>query len=262
MGRDFDARDGADATRVAIVNQTYRHSLLRDRAAIGDTIDAGPCGREGCTVVGVVADTVYGSSLRDAPPPMVYVPLAQAGALRPDTPLRLSIRTAATPERIVPEVAAALRRVDPRLRYAFRPLVEDVRAAVAQERLVARLAGFFGVVALLLAAIGLYGVISHTVTRRRGEIGIRLALGCQAAGVLRLMLTQVAVSVLAGTVVGLFVAVWLSRFVAPLLFGLEARDPTTLVAASATLASVAALAGWRPAFRALRIDPAQVLRGH
>jgi hypothetical protein len=261
MGRDFDGGDGPDAQRVAIVNQTYRHSLLRDRGAIGDSIDSGPCGSGGCTVVGVVADTVYGSSLRDAPPPMVYVPLAQAGAFRSDLPLRFSIRTAA-PERIVPDVAAALRRVDPRLRFAFRPLVEDVRAAVAQERLVARLAGFFGGVALLLAAIGLYGVIAHTVTRRRGEIGIRLALGCQAAGVLRLMLTRVALSVLAGTVVGLFVAVWLSRFVAPLLYGLDARDPTTLVAASATLALVAALAGWRPAARAVRIDPAEVLREH
>ena len=262
MGRDFDARDGPNATRVAIVNQTFRDSLLRDRAAIGDTIDAGPCGRDGCTVVGVVADTVYGSSLRDPAPPMVYVPFAQAAALRPDTPLRLSIRTAATPERVVAEIAAALHRVDPGLRYAFRPLVEDVRAAVAQERLVAQLAGFFGVVALLLAAIGLYGVISYTVTRQRGGIGIRLALGCQPAGVLRLILARVAVSVLAGTVVGLFVAVWLSRYVAPLLYGLEARDPTTLVAASATLASVAALAGWRPASRAVRIDPAQVLREH
>jgi predicted permease len=262
VGRDFDARDGPNATRVAIVNQTFRDSLLRDRAAIGDTIDAGPCGRDGCTVVGVVADTVYGSSLRDPAPPMVYVPFAQAVGLRPDTPLRLSIRTAATPERVVAEIAAALRRVDPGLRYAFRPLVEDVRAAVAQERLVAQLAGFFGVVALLLAAIGLYGVISYTVTRQRGGIGIRLALGCQPAGVLRLILARVAVSVLTGTVVGLFVAVWLSHYVAPLLYGLEAHDPTTLVAASATLASVAALAGWRPASRAVRIDPAQVLREH
>ena len=260
MGRDFDARDGANAARVAIVNQTYRHSVLADQAAIGDTIDAGPCGGEGCTVVGVVADTVYGSSLRDAPPPMVYVPLAQAGDLRPDTPLRLSIGEAAVPGRIVPEVAAALRRVDPGLKYSFRPLIEDVRAAVAQERLVARLAGFFGVVALLLSAIGLYGVISYSVTRRRGEIGIRLALGCRPAGVLRLIVARVAVSVLAGSVVGLFGAVWLSRFVAPLLYGLEARDPATLMVATATLMSVALLAGWWPASRAVRVDPAQVLR--
>jgi putative ABC transport system permease protein len=261
-GRDFETRDGAKAPRVAIVNQTYRVNLLRGGTGIGDTIDAGPCGRDGCTVVGVVADTMYGSSLRDPPPPTVYVPLAQAADLRPDMPLRITIRTAPRSGGVMAETAAALRRVDPRLRYGFSSLIEDVRAAVAQERLMARLAGFFGVVAMLLAAIGLYGVISHTVTRRRGEIGIRVALGCQPVGVLKLVLTRVAVSVIAGTLVGLFVVMWLSRFVGPLLYGLEARDPTTLIAASATLMSVAALAGWKPASRALRIEPAEVLREH
>jgi hypothetical protein len=260
IGRDFDARDRAGAARVAIVNETYRRSLLSNRAVLGDAIDTGPCGRDGCTVVGVVADTVYGSSLRDAPPPMVYVPLAQATGLRPDMPLRLSIRAATDLGSVAREVAAALNRVDPRLTFTFRLLVDDVAAAVSQERLVARLAGFFGAVALLLAAIGLYGVIAYTVTRRRGEIGIRLALGAQTADVIRLLLTRIGMSVLAGTVVGLLVAVWLSHFVAPLLYGLKAHDPATLVVAAATLASVAVLAGWRPASRAVRIDPAQVLR--
>jgi putative ABC transport system permease protein len=211
-------------------------------------------------VVGVVADTVYGSSLRDAPPPMVYVPLAQATGLRPDMPLRLSIRASADLGSVAREFAAALNRVDPRLTFTFRLLVDDVEAAVSQERLVARLAGFFGAVALLLSAIGLYGVIAYTVTRRRGEIGIRLALGAQTPDVIRLMLTRIGMSVLAGTVVGLLVAVWLSHFAAPLLYGLKAHDPATLVMATATLASVAVLAGWRPASRAVRIDPAQVLR--
>lgn len=259
MGRDFDARDRATGARVAIVNETYRRTLLSGRAALGDAIDAEPCGG-GCSLVGVVADTVYGSTLRDAPPPMVYVPLAQATGLRPDMPLRLSLHTEANDKSVVHEVAAALNRVDPRLTFTSRPLLDDVEAAVSQERLVARLAGFFGVVALRLSAIGLYGVIAFTVTRRRGEIGIRLALGAQTADVIRLMLTSVGVSVLAGITVGLLVAVWLSRFVAPLLYGLQAHDPATLAAATALLASVAVIAAWRPASRAGRIDPAQVLR--
>jgi predicted permease len=259
-GRDFDARDRADSARVAIVNETFRRSSLSNRVALGDIIDAGPCGRDGCTVIGVVADTVYGTSLRDAPPPMVYVPLAQVTGLRPDMPLRLSIRAAAGRESVGREVAAAINRVDPRLTFSSRLLVDDVEGAVSQERLVARLAGFFGGVALLLSAIGLYGVIAYTVTRRRAEIGIRLALGAQTADVVRLMLTRIGVSVVTGTGVGLLVAVWLSHFVAPLLYGLKARDPLTLLIATATLAAAAVLAGWRPASSAGRIDVAQLLR--
>jgi len=259
-GRDFDARDRANGARVAIVNETYRRTLLSNRPALGDAINAEPCGRAGCTLVGVVADTVYGSSLRDAPPPMVYIPLAQATGFRPDIPLRLSIHTEGGQGSVVHEVAAALNRVDPRLTFTSRPILGDVDAAVSQERLVARLAGFFGATALLLSAIGLYGVTAYTVTRRRGEIGIRIALGAQSGDVIRLMLTYVAVSVLAGTTVGLLVAVWLSRFVVPLLYGLKAHDPATLAAAAAILAAVTVIATWRPAFRAVRIDPAQILR--
>jgi predicted permease len=259
-GRDFDPGDGTDAARVAIVNETFHRGLLSGRHAIGETIDAGPCSSGGCTVVGVVADTVYGNSLRDAAPPMVYVPLAQAAGLPPNMPVRLSIRAAADHESLVRDVSAALSRVDPRLTYSFRLLADDVGAALSQERLVAYLAGFFGAVALLLSAVGLYGVISHTVARRRGEIGIRLALGARGADIIRLMLRGIGVSVLTGTVAGLLAAVWLSRFVAPLLYGLDAADPATLVTAAVSLASVAVLAAWRPVSRAVRIDPARVLR--
>jgi predicted permease len=258
-GRDFDAGDGAAAARVAIVNETFRHTHLSGREAIGETIDVGPCGGDRCTVIGVVADTVYGSSLRDAPPPMVFVPLAQA-AVRPDMPLRLSIRAAADSVRLVPAVSAALHRVEPRLTFTFRPLEDAVRAGLSQERIVAWLAGFFGIVALLLTTIGLYGVVSHAVSRRRGEIGIRLALGARGADIVRLMLARVGICVLAGTAAGLLVAAWLSRFVAPLLYGVQPRDPVVLAVAPAALASVAALAAWRPTRRAVRVDPAQVLR--
>jgi ABC-type antimicrobial peptide transport system permease subunit len=125
---------------------------------------------------------------------------------------------------------------------------------------VATLAGFFGAIALLLSAVGLYGVTSYAVTRRRPEIGIRLALGGRPHAVLRVLLGRIAWFVLAGTAVGLLAALWLSRFVAPLLYGLEPRDPVTLVASALTLAVVAAVAGWIPAWRATRIDPAQLLR--
>jgi len=261
-GRDFDARDGTHAARVAIVNETLNRSLLRDRGAEASTIDAGPC-RGGCSVIGVVADAVYGRSLRDPPPPTVYVPLAQSIGLGPSpATLRVSVRATGDETRLIGALTEALRGVEPRLTFAFSPLDRDIEASVAQERLVATLAGFFGAIGLLLSAVGLYGVTWYAMSRRRGEIGIRLALGAQPSAVVRVMLTRIAWSVTLGTIVGVSASVWLARFVAPLLYSLEPRDPVTLAGSAATLASVAALAAWTPAWRAARVDPARVLREH
>jgi putative ABC transport system permease protein len=125
---------------------------------------------------------------------------------------------------------------------------------------VAMLAGFFGALALLLAGLGLYGVTSYAVSRRRTEIGIRMALGAAPAGVVRLVLSRVTLLVGIGVLAGAAVSVWASQFVATLLYGLAPRDPITLVGSAAVLASVGAVAGWLPAYRASRIDPAEVLR--
>jgi ABC-type antimicrobial peptide transport system permease subunit len=122
------------------------------------------------------------------------------------------------------------------------------------------LSGFFGALALLLAAVGLYGVTAYAVARRRTEIGIRIALGAAPACVVRLVLSRLAALVGLGVLIGAALSVWTSTFVASLLYGLEPRDPATLVGAAATLAAVGGLAGWLPAWRASRIDPAQVLR--
>ena len=133
-------------------------------------------------------------------------------------------------------------------------------ASLLQERLVAMLSGFFGALALLLAGIGLYGVTAYAVSRRRTEIGIRLALGAQPGGVIRLVLRRVALLVGAGVVAGGLTSLWAARFAGSLLYGLQPRDPWTLGAAAAVLVGVGALAGWLPARRASRIDPARVLR--
>ena len=122
------------------------------------------------------------------------------------------------------------------------------------------LAGFFGALALLLAGLGLYGVTSYAVSRRRTEIGIRMALGAAPARVVWLVLSRVTLLVAAGVVFGTAASVWLARFVASLLYGLEPRDPATLAGAAIVLAAVGAAAGWLPARRASRLDPAQVLR--
>ena len=135
-----------------------------------------------------------------------------------------------------------------------------MNASLIQERIVALLSGFFGGLALLLAALGLYGITSYAVSRRRAEIGIRMALGAAPAGVVRLVLTRVTVLVAIGVAVGTAVSLWASKFVATLLFGLEPRDPVTLIGAAIVLATIGAVAGWLPAYRASRVDPAEVLR--
>jgi putative ABC transport system permease protein len=141
-----------------------------------------------------------------------------------------------------------------------RPIGDEVRDAMAQDRLVAELSGFFGVLALMLAGLGLYGVTSYAVARRRAEIGIRMALGAAPAGVIRLVLARATMLVSIGVAVGAGFSVWASKFAATLLFGLEPRDPATLIGAAAALGAVGALAAWLPAHRASRLDPAQVLR--
>jgi putative ABC transport system permease protein len=131
---------------------------------------------------------------------------------------------------------------------------------MTQERLVAMLAGFFGALALLLAGLGLYGITAYAVSRRRTEIGIRMALGAAPGGVVRLVLGRLIVLVGAGIAGGCALSLWAAQFVSTLLYGLQPRDPETMFAAASALAAVGALAGWLPAYRASRIDPAEVLR--
>ena len=263
-GRDFDRRDGAGASRVAIVNEALRRSMPGvDSDIVGTTIHAGPCQREGCTVIGLVADAVYGRSLRDLPPPTLYLPSAQsAGLAPPDATFRVTIRSSARPTSLISTLTETARAVDPALRLTFRSLDRDVTASLAQERLIARLAGFFGAVALLLSVIGLHGVTSFAVSRRRGEIGIRMALGGRPFVIVRELLRRIGVCVLVGTALGVLAASWLAHYIAPLVYGLEPRDPATLVASTATLASVAVVAALLPAWRATRVEPAQSLRQH
>jgi len=172
----------------------------------------------------------------------------------------IGVRTTGDPARLARSIESAIAEVDPNVVLAFRPLVDQVGAGVAQERLVAMLSGFFGALALLLAGLGLYGVTSYAVTRRRAEIGIRMALGAAPASVVRLVLSRVSRLVGLGVLAGAGISLWASTFVAALLYGLEPRDPATLVGSAAVLAAVGVLAGWLPAFRASRIDPADVLR--
>ena len=158
------------------------------------------------------------------------------------------------------DVAAALTRADPTVAFTFGTFDQLVEATVTQERLIAMLSAFFGGLALLLAAVGLYGVVAHAVRARQAEIGLRMALGAAPSSIVRLVFQRVGVLIAAGLAFGLAGSLWAARFVEALLFHLEARDPVTFAGAAAVLVAVGVLAAWMPARRAARLDPATVLR--
>ena len=179
----------------------------------------------------------------------------------PGPSIALGIRSAgAPPLSLTRSVSEALSRADSQASLTFFTLSSQVDASLIQERLLATLSTFFGGLALLLASLGLYGVTSYSVNRRRAEIGIRMALGADASDVVRLVLTRVGVLVGLGVAIGTGASLWASRFVASFLYGFTVSDPATFVGAALVLSLVAAVAGWLPARRASRIDPTIVLR--
>jgi putative ABC transport system permease protein len=266
-GRDLDERDSAAAPPVMIVNEAFVRRLLPDRSAVGTTLAItfrspngdvpwGPAR----TIVGVAANSVY-RSIREPARPMIYLPLAQREKVIPQDIVYIGLRPAAgSPALLERSVAAALTAVHHDLTLTFQPLAQHVDESLAVDRVMATLSGFFGGLALLLAALGLYGVTTYAVTERRAEIGIRMAIGAAPATILRLVLTRVSILVAGGVSSGAAASLWASRFVAPLLYGVQTSDPVTLAVAAGLLAAVGGLAGWLPAWRASRIDPAEALR--
>jgi predicted permease len=260
-GRDIAVRDTKSAPRVALVNEAFVRKFLPGQNAIGRTfvepaIGGGqPVTR---TIIGVVGDAVY-RSLRDDPQPTIYTSLLQQD--RAGGSINISVRSSGgPPNTLAPSVAAALTAADPNLAFSFRALQDQVNVSLAQERLVAMLSGFFGGVALLLAAVGLYGVTSYLVTRRRAEIGIRLALGAQRTDVLGLVLGRSLLMTAGGIVFGLAGAAAVTRYLEGMLFGVTPLDLTTFAAVPLLFAVVAMLASYAPARRAMNVDPAASLR--
>jgi predicted permease len=263
-GRDFSSMDRGGAPRVAIVNTAFVRKFLNEVNPVGQTFTPKlPPPRDGSpiAIVGVAADAVVWS-LRYPIEPAIYVPIAQGFVPAPWlAQVQLSVRsTNGPPARLSRSVGAAVGAVNRELALTFQPLADQVDASLTQERIVAQLSGFFGALALLLAGLGLYGVTAYAVSRRRREIGIRMALGAEPAGIIRLVLARVTKLVGVGVVIGAGASLWASRFVASLLYGLEPRDPATLIGAIVVLAAVGGLAAWLPARRASRVDPAIVLR--
>jgi putative ABC transport system permease protein len=259
-GRDFNRTDRAGAPRVAVVNQAFARRFLQPGPPVGQRVsEEGPSGKgETYEVVGIVEDAVY-RSLRAAMEPTLYMPLDQWD--RPGTGIAIGIRSGGgAPLGLTRSVAAALGRVDPAAALTFYSLADQVKASLTQERILAALSSFFGGLALLLASLGLYGITSYSVNQRRTEIGIRMALGATAGGVVRMILTRVGGLVAIGIVIGTAASLWATKFVATLLYGFKPWDPLPFAAATLILTVVAAAAGWLPARRASRINPTILLR--
>jgi putative ABC transport system permease protein len=264
-GRDFDDRDRVGTTRVAVVNDTFARKFFPRGSPVGQTMvlfPGTPLAMGPIAIVGVSGDAVY-SSLRDAAPPTFYLPIGQFDYLTEMgiSSINLSVRARTSqPMALSKSIAAAVRAVDAEPALTFRPLAAQVGAAMSQERLLASLTAFFGVLALLLAGLGLYGVAAYAVAMRRTELGIRMALGATASRVFRLVMRRTVGLVVSGIVLGTAASLWASRFVDTLIYGIEPGDPGTLVGAAVVLAAVAGLAAWVPARRASRLDPASILR--
>ena len=260
-GRDFTAGDTAGAPPVVIANEAFVKKYVKGNP-VGQTVrfEQGPSGVRQSQIVGVAENAAY-RSVRDPIPPVLYLPLPQAHGDETPRRLSLSVRAAAgSPVLLTRSLADAIGRVDRDVSLTFRPLAAYVDGALVRERLLAMLSGFFGGLALLLAGLGLYGVTSYAVARRRSEIGIRMALGAESSRVVSMVLRRIAVPVAVGLAGGSALSLWASRYVETLLYGLDARDPLTLLGAAAFLLVVSGLAAWIPARRAARIDPARVLR--
>jgi putative ABC transport system permease protein len=261
-GRDFNDRDRVGSPHVAIVNEAFARRYLPGQPPIGQTLRVDSEDGPRYEVVGLAADAVY-TTPRDGMLPTMWVPLAQREP-REWSSWRDAVLTieAVSGQRALIErgVAAALTRADPRLVFTSGTFDQIVDATVTQERLIAMMAGFFGALALLLAGLGLYGIVAQSVTARRTEFGLRMALGAQPTGIVRLTFRRVGVLIGAGLALGLAGSWWTARFVAPLLYQVEARDPATFAGTVAALVAVGVLAAWVPARRAARLDPATVLR--
>jgi predicted permease len=256
-GRDFTVKDLAGAPRVAIVNETLTRYFFGAENPIGHHIGWGRDKTPDIEIVGVARNAKM-SSLRQEPRRVVYTPYMQATELGQIT---FYVRARGAASSIGAAARQVAQQVDPKLPiFDMKTMSAVVDESLYLERMVAALSVAFGALATLLAAIGLYGVMSYTVARRTREIGIRMALGAERSSVMWLVLKEVALMVGIGVAVGVPLAMALSRVVQSQLFDLSAHDPVALIAAAALLAIVALAAGYLPARRATRVDPMLALR--
>ena len=259
QGRDFGPQDREGAPRVVIINETVARRYWPDQSAVGRHLNFGGIGGRPdqlIEIVGVVKDSKY-RSLTEGPTTAMFLPLAQFYRAN----MALHVRAATDPKEMVAAVRREVQMMDANLPvYNIKTLAEQKSSSLYTSRMAATLLTFFGLLALLLAAIGIYGVMAYSVNRRTREIGIRMALGAQRADVLKLVMGEGLILVVAGLAVGLGVTFALTRVIASLLYGVSATDTATFIIISVVLAGVALGACFVPARRATKVDPMVALR--
>jgi predicted permease len=254
-GRDFTELDDENSQPVMIINEAFAHRYFPGKNPIGYKVRG--FGRQ-FSIVGIVKDSKY-STLNETPRPYFYVPFRQV--YRADLSIAFYIRVAGDARGAIPLLRREVREIDSDVGvFDATPLTEFIGASLFAQKLAASLLSVLGAIALVLAVVGLYGVVAYTVTLRTHELGIRMALGARPADVLGMVVRQGMLLVLAGLAVGIAASLAVTRLASGLLINLSATDPVVFVAAPALLAFVAAVASFVPAWRAARIDPNIALR--
>ncbi len=259
-GRELDDRDTATSARAVVVNEAFARKFTGGANPVGQRlwIEATPSTPETiCEIVGLVRNTKY-FDLHEDFKPIVFSSLNQTPS--PLTSTRIMIRSTASLGPLVEAIRSTLRELNPDIRYRFSGFPTIISETLLRDRLMATLSGFFGGLAVLLATIGLYGVIAYMVAQRTNEIGIRMALGAVRGDVLRLIFREAGTLLAGGLVLGTLLALFAARAIESLLFGVHSNDPMTLLAAASALATVALAASYLPARRASRLDPTVALR--
>jgi predicted permease len=259
LGRAFTEQDRKDAPDVAIVNESFARYFYGNENPVGRKFDPAGGNRFDCEIVGVVQDAAY-LSLKDEPKRVFYVPYAQGPDFLRSENMILEVRSAAAGALLGREVRQAVAQLDKSVLVETETLQNHIDGSLTRDRLLAGLSGLLGAISLLMVGIGLYGVMAYSVTRRTGEIGIRMALGARPSAMLMMVLREGALLVVIGVLIGAVAALAVTDVISSLLFGITARDGGAFAGAAAAMALAALLATLLPALRAARVDPMGTLR--
>jgi predicted permease len=256
-GREFSAADDLGRPDVAVVNETFAKKFGLGKDAVGKRMGIGDTTILHMEIIGLVQDAKY-ARVKQKIPPLFFMPHRQDSNVGF---MNYYVKTSGDPNQLLRSIPSAVRRLDATLPVEdLKTMPQQIRENVFMDRMITILSASFALLATLLAAIGLYGVLAYSVAQRTREIGVRMALGADAAKVRAMILRQVGVMVLIGGVIGIAGAIALGRGAKSLLFELSGTDPVVIVTSAVVLALVALGAGYIPALRASKVDPMQALR--